>query len=129
MNDSKNASGRMMQANRTATNSAPVLDREGALARMGGDSWLLAEMIEIVFEDGSLLLAELSAAASAGDFASARMKSHAIRGLVAGCGGMAAAQAAERVEKAADAGDRASLPHLVATLSAEFTRLRRAATA
>ena len=56
-----------------------------------------------------------------------RSAAHALRGLAAGCGGVRAAQAAQRVENAGAEVDLKNINSLVDTLEREFEFLRRAA--
>jgi HPt (histidine-containing phosphotransfer) domain-containing protein len=102
----------------------PVLDVRGALARLDGDDDLLVDLLRFFLEDSTRLQEQLAAAVSAGDAQEARVTAHAIKGLVAGCGGVRAAEAAKRVEHGGQAGDLAGLPALVEALAAELDAVR-----
>jgi HPt (histidine-containing phosphotransfer) domain-containing protein len=82
------------------TSSEPVLDLESALARLGGDRELFAEMAGYLLEDVPPLFDELRSAVAAGDAANVRAKAHALKGLVAGCGGTRAMKVAQDLEDA-----------------------------
>src|SRR5262245_36549952 len=82
-----------------------ILDVEGTLARFGGDSELFVEMAGFFLEDAPVLYSDLCDAAQAHNAAAVRMKAHALKGLVAGCGGVRASHAAQKVETAGEEGD------------------------
>jgi len=84
---------------------ADVLDVEGTLNRFGGDKELFLEMTAMLLEDAPRLASELWAAVRIGDTRTAEMKAHALKGLVVGCGGARAAQAAQKLEDSAHRGD------------------------
>jgi HPt (histidine-containing phosphotransfer) domain-containing protein len=103
-----------------------VLDVEGTLARFGGDYQLFVEMAGFFLEDAPLLYADLCDAARNGDATRVRMKAHALKGLVAGCGGVRAASAAQKVETAGEEGDLSRISELVALLGDELELLKQA---
>jgi HPt (histidine-containing phosphotransfer) domain-containing protein len=103
-----------------------VLDVEGALARFGGDYELFVEMAGFFLEDAPTLYSDLCDAARNGDAARVRMKAHAIKGLIAGCGGVRAANAAQKVETAGEEGDLSRISELVGSLGEELELLKRA---
>jgi two-component system, sensor histidine kinase and response regulator len=82
-----------------------VFDAAGTVARYGGSRELLVDMIGFFLEDSPTLLAELKDAVRNGDAQGIRDKAHALKGLLAGCGGVRAAQAAQRVENASFDGE------------------------
>ena len=106
-----------------------VLDVQGALARFEGDRQLFRDIIEYFLEDSPPLLRALKKAIETSDASSVGSAAHSLRGLVAGCGGVRAAQAAERVENAVQAGDVQNLALLVDALECELEQLRKAACA
>jgi HPt (histidine-containing phosphotransfer) domain-containing protein len=104
-----------------------VLDVEGTLARFGGDQQLFHEIIGFFLEDSPPLFDELRRAADVAHSQAVRSTAHALKGLAAGCGGVRAAQAAQRVENAGAAGDLQNVDSLVDSLEGELELLRRAA--
>jgi HPt (histidine-containing phosphotransfer) domain-containing protein len=109
--------------------SAPiacVLDVDGTLARFGGDYELFQEMAGFFLEDAPVLYDQLRDAANAGDAATVRIKAHALKGLVAGCGGVRAAHAAQKVETAGEERDLARISELVEALGEELKLLTQA---
>jgi HPt (histidine-containing phosphotransfer) domain-containing protein len=103
-----------------------VLDVEGTLARFGGDYELFVEMAGFFLEDAPLLYSDLCDAARNGDATRVRMKAHALKGLVAGCGGVRAASAAQKVETVGEAGDLSRISELVGLLGDELESLKQA---
>jgi HPt (histidine-containing phosphotransfer) domain-containing protein len=81
-------------------NSSKVVDVEGTLARFGGDQDLFREMASILLEDAPRLAQQLKAAVLARDPLAVQMKAHALKGLVAGCGGVRTALSAQKLEDA-----------------------------
>jgi two-component system sensor histidine kinase/response regulator len=109
--------------------ASTVLDLSGALARLGGDEQLYADMVQFLREDSPSLLNELQTGLSAGDAPRVRRAAHSLKGLVANCGGVRAAEAAQCVENAGAAGDIAEAAHLVEPLIQEIEALMQAMTA
>ena len=103
-----------------------VLDVEGTLARFGGDYELFVEMAGFFLEDAPILYSDLCGAVSAHDASAIRIKAHALKGLVAGCGGVRAAHAAQKVETAGEEGDLSRISELVAALGDELELLKQA---
>ena len=56
-----------------------------------------------------------------------RSTAHALTGLLSGCGGTHAAEAARQIEKAAERGDLSDLARLLSDLEREIERLTQAA--
>lgn len=102
----------------------PVLDIRGALARLDGDEDLLVDLMGFFMEDAPRLMDELRAAAATGDADQIKMSAHALKGLVAGCGGVRAAEAAKRVEQAALANDLSHMTALVEAVATELDAVR-----
>jgi HPt (histidine-containing phosphotransfer) domain-containing protein len=104
----------------------PVLDREAALNRLGGDTQLFAELAGFVLEDAPLLFAEIARAVVANDAEAVRSRAHALKGLVAGCGGIRTANVAQQLENAGQACDLGSSPTLLRLLRTELDQLAQA---
>jgi HPt (histidine-containing phosphotransfer) domain-containing protein len=102
-----------------------ILDVPGTLARLGGDAELFGDLIEFFLADAPELMGEIRGSVEAGDVAAARMKAHALKGLIAGCGGIRATQAAQLVEAAGQAGALNEIQPLVQTLSVELKSLQQ----
>lgn len=108
------------------TPSGPTLDLEGSLARLGGDRDLFAQMAGFVVEDVPKLHSELRAAIADGDAKEVRMKAHALKGLVAGCGGVRATIVAQAIEDAGHVGNLRRTSSLLASLNTELDLLTQA---
>jgi HPt (histidine-containing phosphotransfer) domain-containing protein len=118
------ASGASM--NVESASAGCVLDIAGTLARLGGDRQLFSEMAAFFFEDAPRLYFELRAAVQRRDAADIRMSAHALKGLVAGCGGVRTANAAQKVETAGQENNLNNIEPLVETLGDELELLTQA---
>jgi HPt (histidine-containing phosphotransfer) domain-containing protein len=105
------------------TPSEPVLDLENALARLGGDRELFGEMAGYMMEDAPPLLEQLRKAVAANDALAVRMKAHALKGLIAGCGGVRATSAAQALEHTGESGNLKQADSQTETLDCELNRL------
>jgi len=103
----------------------PILDLDGTLARFGGDKELFIEMSGILLEDTPRLVAELGEAVGANKSADVRNHAHALKGLLAGCGGIRAAHVAQLLENAGQSADLSQAAALFATLTNEVDELTR----
>jgi HPt (histidine-containing phosphotransfer) domain-containing protein len=103
-----------------------VLDVAGTLARFGGDRQLFAEMAGFFFEDAPRLYSELREAVHRRDAINIRMSAHALKGLVAGCGGVRTASAAQKVETAGQENNLSNIEPLSETLGEELELLTQA---
>lgn len=103
-----------------------VLDVDGTLARFGGDRKLFQDILGFFVEDAPPLMDDLQSAVASEDCPAIRSKAHALKGLAAGCGGVRAAQAAQRVENAGTEHDLDDIEPLMESLQGEFDQLRRA---
>jgi HPt (histidine-containing phosphotransfer) domain-containing protein len=111
---------------RETTPSGPILDLEAALTRLGGDRELFAEMVGFLLEDVPKLFDELRAAVTRNDAPAVRMKAHALKGLVAGCGGVRAMTVAQALEDAGHTGNLRQASRLLPALQAELNLLTQA---
>jgi HPt (histidine-containing phosphotransfer) domain-containing protein len=105
------------------TPSDPVLDLESAVARLDGDRELFGEMAGYMMEDAPPLLQQLREAVAANDAIAVRMKAHALKGLIAGCGGVRATNAAQALEHAGESGNLQQAADQTETLDRELHRL------
>jgi HPt (histidine-containing phosphotransfer) domain-containing protein len=106
--------------------SSPVLDVEGALRRLGGDKQLFIELMGFVLEDVPPALNSLRHAVASKDAPSIRGTAHALKGLVASCGGVRAAEVAQAIESAGQQGNVDDASRSLASLEAELEALARA---
>jgi PAS domain S-box-containing protein len=104
----------------------PVLDRQEALARVGGDEQLLGELLRIFHADAPGWFAEVGAAIQRGDAALLRRAAHTIKGGASSLGALQTRSAADRLEELARNGRwdgvkaaRADLEQALARLAAE----------
>jgi two-component system, sensor histidine kinase and response regulator len=107
-----------------------VLDREDAMARVGGDAELLVEIAGLFIAEYPGLLEELRLALTEGDSSKLERTAHALKGSVANFGAKPAVAAALALERAGRAGDIelaqgliSDLEQALAALHSELARL------
>ena len=103
-----------------------LLDIDGALARLGGDKDLFIEISGMFLDDAPGVLNDLGRAVEAESARDVRLRAHALKGLLAGCGGLRAAHIAQLLEDAGQSADLHETASLFATLQDEFEQLVRA---
>jgi HPt (histidine-containing phosphotransfer) domain-containing protein len=109
----------------TAT-SPVILDVEGTLARFGGDRDLFIELAGFLLKDLPPLFGELKSAVQAQDATAIRRYAHALKGLVAGCGGVRAAHLAQTLENAGHSGQLSHTAETLDSLETEIGALTKA---
>lgn len=102
----------------------PILDLDSALARLGGDRELFADMAGYLYEDAPQLLNKLQTGIDQGDSTSVRMSAHALKGLLASAGGVRSVGVAQELEDAAVCGDLSNVRELLESLESEFAELK-----
>jgi len=85
-----------------------LVDVDFSLRRLGGDSRLLNEIVQIFFEDSPEMMRELAVAVKAFDARGARQSAHALRGLVSNFGESEAVELVRKIELAAKEDDMVS---------------------
>jgi HPt (histidine-containing phosphotransfer) domain-containing protein len=120
--------GRASPAETGVTQPAtPVtFDADGALRRTGGDQVLLKELIALYRADLPDALRSLAHAVARDDTDALTSAAHAIKGSVATVGGMAAREAAARVEQLGKSRNLAPARAALDALHAELDKLERA---
>ena len=103
-----------------------ILDLPGALARLGGDEPLYADMVQFLREDCPTLLNELQAGITSKTPSAVQRAAHSLKGLIANCGGVRAAEVAQRIENAGAGGDLLDAAHLIEPLRREIDVLMQA---
>jgi signal transduction histidine kinase/ligand-binding sensor domain-containing protein/DNA-binding response OmpR family regulator len=105
--------------------TAPValLPLSGALARVGGDGDLLAEIAGIFLEQAPGLVAEIRRAVWRQDAEALERAAHALRSVVGNFDAREASRCAADLETMAHSGHLADAPNAYAALDAEVTRL------
>jgi HPt (histidine-containing phosphotransfer) domain-containing protein len=104
----------------------PILDIDGTLARFDGDKDLFIEMSGMLLEDAPALMAELGRAVDVENAQDVRMRAHALKGLLLGCGGVRAAHIAQSLENAGQTNDLGQAASLFNRLQYELEQLTRA---
>ncbi len=102
----------------------PMLDKESALERIGGDEELYNDIIDIFFEDVPEQLGVLKDALSKQDRIVGERQSHSLKSAAANIGGEAMRQACWKAEKSFKTEPLETLIDLVNSMEAEFNKLR-----
>jgi HPt (histidine-containing phosphotransfer) domain-containing protein len=106
--------------------SGEVLDEAGLIALVSSDGRLLKELTGLFLEDGSLRLSEIRNALESGDLAALRTAAHTLKGSAGSLYGRRTADAALRIEQAAEEGNLTQAREVFPALSAEVARLQQA---
>ena len=109
----------------------PELDRDRALARVGGDATLLAELAGLFLEEYPRLFAAMEDGLTTNDISSVTSAAHQLKGLFGQFGAEAARTVALNLEMAARAGNldgvRAHIEELRVSLARMEPELREMA--
>jgi two-component system, sensor histidine kinase and response regulator len=100
------------------------LDREAALARVGGDDELLKEIATLFLENYQAWVSELREAAACNDAAAIQRTAHGLKGSVANFGARDAVEASLKLESLGRSGDLTQVPESLAALESALETLR-----
>lgn len=102
----------------------PVLDRELALSRVGGDADLLKEIADLFLVEYPKILTDLRAAAAAGDARRVERTAHALKGSVSNFGATLVVEAARSLEAMGRAAQLTETAPAMAALESALEVLR-----
>ena len=100
-----------------------VFDREGLLERLGGDTELLAELLEIFLGECREMMAAVQSAVDAGDANRIERSAHSLKGALLNISAEAAAERALQLEQVGCAGELELASSLLDDLQEEIQRL------
>jgi HPt (histidine-containing phosphotransfer) domain-containing protein len=100
------------------------LDRDAALARVGGDTDLLREIAVLFIEDYPKVLTELREAIARGDANQVERTAHGLKGSVSTFGARAAMEAALKIETMGRARQITGVEQVMNTLEIALAALR-----
>ena len=103
--------------------SLTLIDRDVALARVGGDVDLLKEIAVLFLEDYPRVLLELRGALETGDAKSIERTAHGLKGSVANFGARAVVEVAFLIEQLGRAGKLAEVPPALNSLELALAEL------
>jgi len=112
------------QARKAATAKADIFDLAGTLRRLGGDTNLLSDLVQLYNEDSPALLERLQAGVNAQRSDEVRHAAHSLRGLAANFGASPLTQSLLQLEKAATEGRMHEAASLVENVGQESARLQ-----
>nr|ADY59765.1 Hpt domain protein [Rubinisphaera brasiliensis DSM 5305] len=115
-----------IMSNQRPSNTAPVLDKEAALLRMGGDEEILAMLGEAFLEDVPQLMDDLQKAVSDDDAKQVHYNAHKVKGLAANFDARATCEVAAELEQTAKRGDTSQAARLADQLKFEVDQLQAA---
>jgi CheY-like chemotaxis protein len=116
-------SSKTVEASPPPEDPRPVLDRDGAIARLGGNAQLLPEFAGLLVGQCDKLLPQIADAVQTGDAKKLRHAAHTLKSAVAFFGAPQAKEAAQRLEEMGDAGELEGSAPVLAKLKAEVDRL------
>ncbi len=102
----------------------PLIDREGALERIGGDAELYDEVVQIFLEDVPVQLGILREALASGDLKVGERQAHSLKSAAANIGAEAMKAVCFQAEKAFPTAKPEDLKLHVDSMSAEFERVK-----
>ena len=102
----------------------PLLDREMALSRAGGDIGLLREIAMLFLDNHAKWVAEIREAAECGDGQALELAAHGLKGSVANFGAEAVVEAALELEQIGRRRDLAEVTKALNTLELALAALR-----
>src|SRR5207245_1460573 len=103
-----------------------VCDVSAALGRVGGNSFLLREMLDLFCQDAPVFQQRLRSAIAVSDGAAIQKATHGLRGMLAYFSAEVALEVAERIEQMALSTNQAGAQAAALELDAEIQRLVRA---
>ncbi|MGQ9732778.1 MAG: response regulator [Candidatus Zipacnadales bacterium] len=89
--------------------SPPVFDCKGLAERVGEDTELMREIVQIYLEDAPQEISKMREAAEAGDTERLARQAHSLKGASANVGAIGLREAAQSIEMAASQGDLAAV--------------------
>jgi PAS domain S-box-containing protein len=110
----------------SAVPDLPVYDRKGLIARLMGDTDLVAKVVTRFLESMPSQMQSLRDLLNAGNAASVERAAHGIKGAAANVGGEKLRRAAFKIEEAANAGDLSSAMGHFTDMESQFEQLKDA---
>jgi HPt (histidine-containing phosphotransfer) domain-containing protein len=121
MSDRPTGEGRLYEL--PTHDTEQVLNREVALARLGGNANLFAKLVHLYFDDSERMLRQLHEAALRKDASVVERAAHTLKSLAANFEAIPAARVALRIEELAQAGQLDSVMDCIPELEQQFNRL------
>ncbi|MBN2037353.1 MAG: response regulator [Chitinispirillaceae bacterium] len=112
---------------RAFSTAQPVLDKNGAVERFGGDQSIFQEVVAIFLEQMPLRYVELTDALKRGDFPGLAVLAHTLKSTSATVGAMALQSIFIMLEKASRNGNMETASQLITLVEKEFQRYREMA--
>jgi HPt (histidine-containing phosphotransfer) domain-containing protein len=103
-----------------------MLDREAALARVGGDAEILVSLVDIFFTEIGPMMDSLRTATKNSDALQVERAAHRIKGSVSIFGAVAATETALELEKIGRSGDPKNASETLALLEQQVAHMQPA---
>jgi CheY-like chemotaxis protein/HPt (histidine-containing phosphotransfer) domain-containing protein len=113
-------------ASQSVPDNTPIFNRSALLARLLGNQDLAAKVLAGFLDDMPRQILSLAQFVESGDAGGVEDQAHRIKGAAATVSGEAMRAVAAEMERAGQSGSLAAVPAYLATLQAEFARLREA---
>lgn len=110
----------------TSASQWTVFDCDGTLRRLGGDTSLLADLVQLYEEDSPALLTRIASGVQGQRHEEIRHAAHSLRGLAANFGAAALSEPLLDLEEAATEGRLEVAAALLARVRQESSRLQEA---
>ena len=119
-------SGAMRNVNGSLSGQPPVINKQAALNRMGGDEQILLILAETFLEDAPIVMEQLEQAIQQQDATGIHFGAHKMKGLAANFDGLATTHVAAELEACGRAQKTEGLQKLWTSLVHEVKRLEDA---
>jgi len=100
-----------------------AVDRDLALANVGGDQELLAEIVELFVGESPRMMAAVDRAVASSDAAALRLAAHTLKGSASVFGAQHAVELSFELESMGDAGELTGAEEILALLRDEIGRV------
>jgi two-component system, sensor histidine kinase and response regulator len=100
-----------------------LFDADELMSRIGNDTAFLKEIVQMLSEDGRVLMDKVRDAAASGDAALLGTSAHTLKGMISNFCAPGAVAAAFELEKMGRAGDLAGAPAAVKALDGQLEAL------
>jgi CheY-like chemotaxis protein/HPt (histidine-containing phosphotransfer) domain-containing protein len=118
--------GTNVQGSEPAARPDCTIDFAGLIGKFAGDAKVVGELLALYLETSAQKSGEIFTAAASGDVAKLAEECHSMAGIAASFGFKTVAEACQKTERLARAGEEAKLPETVSTLRLAMERTNAA---
>ena len=106
-----------------AATDKPVFDREGLIERLGGDTELVDEIVQIFLESANDMMTTVESAVADGEAHRVERSAHSLKGALLNISADPVAERAQRLEQAGRSGELELCSQLLDELKQEYDLL------